>query len=71
MAQAETEGRAARQANAAGLYRAGPGAPALRGRVAMLVDDVMTTGATLEACAAELKDAGAARVYAVTLCRTD
>lgn len=35
--------------------------------VAVLVDDVTTTGATLSACAAELRAAGSMRVHAVTL----
>jgi ComF family protein len=39
------------------------------GRTAVLVDDVMTTGATLSACAAALKRAGAGRVIALTLAR--
>lgn len=41
----------------------------VKGRSWLLVDDVMTTGATLDAAAAALKDAGAAHVYALTLGR--
>jgi len=37
------------------------------GRHYVLVDDVITTGATLSACASALKAAGAGRVWAVTL----
>ena len=37
---------------------------------ALLVDDVFTTGATLEACARVLKRAGASQIYAWTLFRT-
>jgi ComF family protein len=42
---------------------------AVRGRRIVLVDDVMTTGATLSACARALKRAGAAQVMGLTLAR--
>ena len=41
----------------------------VRGRRVVLVDDVMTTGATLSACARALKHAGAAQVLGITLAR--
>lgn len=41
--------------------------PAVRGKTLLLVDDVMTTGATLSECAKMLKIHGAKRVLAVTV----
>ena len=44
-------------------------APAVTGLKIILVDDVSTTGATLDACARVLKQAGASEVYALTAAR--
>lgn len=54
-----------RQGNVRGAFRAERRA---RGRV-LLVDDVLTTGATLSEGARVLKDAGAQEVHALCLCR--
>jgi ComF family protein len=43
----------------------------IEGKHVLLVDDIMTTGATASACAAVLKRAGARRVSVLTLARVD
>lgn len=40
------------------------------GKTVMIVDDIMTTGSTLSECAAELKRAGADRVWCAVLARS-
>jgi ComF family protein len=44
-------------------------APALRGRWIVVIDDIVTTGATLSACASALTAAGALAVSAMTVAR--
>jgi ComF family protein len=63
-----------RATNVQGAFRLRPGAPRharrpLEGRWIVLVDDLVTTGATLAACARPLLDAGALGVSAVTVAR--
>jgi ComF family protein len=60
--------REARIANVAGAFRVRQG-ERVRGRAVLLIDDVRTTGATMNACARALMDAGAASVgQAVVAC---
>ena len=61
---------ARRRMNVTGAFRLRPRA-AVRGQRVLLVDDVMTTGATAHACAAALRRGGARSVVLLTLARVD
>lgn len=67
-AQSSLESDEARAQNAAGAYEIADPAAA-EGKQILLVDDIVTTGATLSNCAGVLLDAGAKEVRAVTFAR--
>ncbi len=62
--------RAQRAKNIKGVFSAA-NEDRIRGRSILLVDDVLTTGATMNECARTLINKGASRVLAMTLARTD
>lgn len=64
--------RADRLGNVKGAFAVDPlPTTGVRGRKVVLVDDVMTSGASLHAAAQALRQAGAARITAVVLARTE
>lgn len=62
------KGRWARWTNVAHIYQASEN---LAGKHVLLVDDVITTGATLEACANALLEAGVAQISIVSMAMAD
>lgn len=61
-------GRQERRKNVAGAFLVAPGMSVDPGVRYVVVDDVLTTGATLHACAVALREAGAECVDAAALC---
>lgn len=61
--------RTQRAQNVANIFSAQQGA-ALSGKRILLFDDILTTGATLEACARELLQSGALEVWGLTAAKT-
>ena len=66
-AQSGLRGAASRRANVSGAFRVRTPA-AFAGKRVLVIDDVVTTGATLSECARLLLTAGADRVLCATLC---
>lgn len=65
-------GRTERLHNVRGAFAVQPlRAASLRGQRVVLVDDVMTSGASLHAAATVLREAGAAHITALVVARTD
>ena len=63
--QARTANVSERQSNVVGAFACGDGR--LRDKQVLLVDDVATSGATLNACAGALKSTGAASVWGLVM----
>ena len=66
--QGAMNGAKARRRNVLGAFKV-PDPAKVQGKRVLLLDDVLTTGATVEACARALKRAGAEQVHVLVLAR--
>ncbi|MCX5859383.1 MAG: ComF family protein [Proteobacteria bacterium] len=61
-----------RRENIRGAFAVSPGRRSrIEGKALLVLDDVMTTGATVEECARTLKSSGADKVYVLTMARVE
>lgn len=68
--QGEMPSAQARRRNVQGVFAVqAKSKPLVYGKIVLLIDDVLTTGATVEACARALKRAGARKVHVLALAR--
>ncbi len=67
VSQADSQDEDQRRANVQGAFSAKP--DLVHGNSVIVIDDVCTTGATLEACSIALKQAGATSVWGLTLAK--
>jgi len=58
-----------RESNVAGVYKV-PDPKLVKDRRVLIIDDIRTTGATLEEAARTLRKAGASQIVAAAFCRT-
>jgi predicted amidophosphoribosyltransferase len=62
-------GKKERQGNVRGAFQV-KDPKAVKGKTVLLVDDVATTGSTLNECAGALRKAGCERIFCLTLAMT-
>ncbi len=55
--------------NVKGIFHLKDESPDLKNKIVLLLDDIATTGATLEECARVLKEKGAKKIYAAVVAR--
>lgn len=63
--------REERRRNIHGAFALGKSAQLLRDKTVLVIDDITTSGATLNECARVLKEAGTARVYGAVIASSD